>query len=182
MSVKNLFMMIFMVIVFPIIILCYDANAFFLIMSGILIFLSIGGLNNLVAPAAEAYDEDEMEPEEVEEAFSEIGEVLGINTRRLGYGFIIAMDLMIITYFVYSFFIVNILFLKAIAIILIADWMYDIIGVIDNMINANDNVNFDAGEDDEFTWKDRLYELYLWVHNIGTIGFIVITFFFKYFG
>jgi hypothetical protein len=143
------------------------------------VFLSLGSLHTLVVSSnVDEEDEEELENEEVEESFLEIGDTLGINARKLNYGFIISMDLMIIVYFVFTFFILNVLFLKALAIILIANWVYDIIGVIDNMINTGDTGTVD--EEDEFTWKDRLYELYLWLHNIATIGFIAVTFFVIY--
>lgn len=179
MSVKSLFMMIFMVIVFPIVIVFHNADAFFIIMSLILLFMSIGSLNTLMIPQADAYNEEELESEEVEDVLAEIGETIGINTRKLGYGFIIALDLMIIIYFLYSFLILDVLLLKAIAIVLIADWIYDIVGVIDNMLNNSDYSNKEQ-QDNTCTWKDRLYELYLWGHNITTIGFIIVTFFLKF--
>ncbi|MGE4283281.1 MAG: hypothetical protein AB7G87_06115 [Clostridia bacterium] len=182
MSVKNLFMMIFMVVFFPAMIIFCNIDAFFLIMSVIIILLSLGSIRTLIISSQAEIDEEELEDEDEdedgEESFAEVGEALGIDARRLNYGFIIAMNLVIIIYFLYTFFITDILLLKAVAIILIADWIYDLIGVIDNMLNiGKDDID---GDDDEFTWKDRLYELYLWMHDIVTIIFIAGTFFFKY--
>lgn len=174
MSVKNLFMMICMVIVFPIIIICYNADAFFIIMSIILIFAAIGNLRSLTS--VDDMEQEEVEYDEVDEELTDLGEVLGINTRRLGYGFIVAMDLMVITYFIYALLTIHPFVFRAIAVVLIADWVYDIITIIDNMINPGIQ---ETGED-RGTWKDRLYELYLWLHNIATIGFIIIVFGQKY--
>ena len=177
MSVKHLFMMIFMIIVFPAMIICYDAEAFFVIMSLILVFISIGNLNRLTAPAQEQQEDiEEIEMEDADQEFSDIGEILGVNIRRLGYGFMIAMNLMVILYFIYALVYVDVFIIRAIAVILIADWMYDIITIIDNMLNGKARKK----NQNENRWKNRLQDLYLWFHNISTIGFIISIFVLKY--
>ncbi|NLY42808.1 MAG: hypothetical protein GX066_02325 [Clostridiaceae bacterium] len=178
MSVKNLFMMIFMVILFPIAIIFHDADAFFLFMSIVLVLISINGLAMFIPAVGEDYQEDDLE--DMDESIYGTGEVFGIDIGRLGYGCIIMMDLMVITYFLYSFFMVNILFMKAFAIILIAYWVYDIISVIDSMINGSNEDIPDNGNKGISEWKERIHDFYLWIHHVGTICFIIIAFSLKY--
>lgn len=176
-SARNFFMMVFMVVVFPLTIIFYNTDAFFLMVSLVLVFISVGSLNGLMAQDEGKYEREELETEEDEEAASEIGETLGLNVHKLGYGLVIAVDLIIVLYYLYTFLMIDWTFLKAVAVVLIADWLYDIIKVIDGMINVHN-----SEEDDSITWKDRLYELYLWTHNIVNIGFVITVVLLKFFG
>lgn len=167
-----MFIMTLMVIAFPLAILFYDTDAFFLLVSFVLLYLSVVNIKVLVAQDERL---DEEASEEYENEFAEINQTLGINIYKLGYGFIIAVDLIFITYFIYSFLMLDILFLKSIAIILMADWLYDIIRVIDHMING-----YAIEENKDYDWKAGLNEFYLWMHNIMNIGFIIVTFMLMY--
>ena len=174
MSAKSLVMMFCMVIIFPIVIICYNTGAFFVIMSFVLAIVAIVNLKKLleqenVSPEASNYEED------LDDELNDISELLGMNVRKVSYGFMICMDVMVIIYFIYALMLAQSFLIQTIAIILIADWTYDIITIIDNIING------EKPEDEEMTWKDRVYEFYLWLHNLATIVFIVIVFF-NYYG
>ncbi len=170
MSAKSLVMMFFMVIIFPIIIICYNTGAFFVITSLILMIGAIANLKKLLEQQDLPKEVLEFE-EDLDEELGDIGELLGINARKVSYGFMICMDIIVITYFVYALMLTQSFLIQAIAIILIADWAYDIITIIDSMINE------ETKDEGEMTWKDILYDGYLWAHNLVTMVFIVIVFF-----
>lgn len=176
MSVNQLFVMLFMVIIFPMIILCINIDTFIIAMSALMIFTAVGNLYYLMTSSTEAHEQDELESEEMEQEFWEAGDVLGINVHKLGYGFAIAVDILVIAYFMYSLFFTKLFIIKAVAIILIADWVYDIIYVVDILLNPPNN----SSDDMRYTWKDRLYELYVWIHNIAVIFFVLVIFTIKY--
>ncbi len=176
MSAKTLFIMLMMVTVFPLVIICYDTEAFFIFMSLILFFASISRVYHIDLDIREYSIDEDDEYEDLDDELATVSEELGINISKLGYGLIIAINALVIIYFSYTYFLADILLIKAIAIILIANWVYDIIITVDNIINNNKKNK----EEDIPVWKYLISELYTLIHNLATIVYIVIIFYLKY--
>ncbi len=179
MSVKNLFIMLMMVTVFPLVIICYETEAFFILMSLILFFSAIGRAY-LINLDIQKYSIDEDEYEDLDDELAIISEETGLNISRLGYGLMIAKNILVILYFLYTFFLTDILLLNAIAVILIANWVYNIIITVDIIINNDNNNDNESEEKAIFVWKYWMTTLYALIYNVATIVYIVMIFYLKY--
>ena len=85
---------------------------------------------------------------------------------------IFLLNLLFVIFFLYTFFVSDIVFLRIASGLAVTNWIYDMMRTFMR--------SQDVDESDEWTFKDTLSEFFLWFHNILTIVVVVAVFAVKF--
>jgi|GEM_PF-2756064 len=94
--------------------------------------------------------------------------------RQLNRMMVFLLNLLFIIFFVFTYFAVDNVFLRIAAGITVANWIYDMArSFIPHKATANTN-------NEEWTFKDTLAEIFMWFHNVLTIAVVAVAFAVKF--
>jgi len=146
-------------IVLPITIalICFDS---FFVLMAVLIFLTVGKSLRYLIVANFGSDKAFEKLERQIQERNAIGEPRVVNR-----GMIIALNLLFIGFFIYTYFNSYSLILQALGGVTAISWIYDFLRTF-----ASRQVK-DSGE---WSYKDTLSEIFLWFHNISTIAVVAL--------
>ena len=81
---------------------------------------------------------------------------------------IFSLNALVVLFFIYTFFITKNIMLRITAASITAIWMFDIFKTIGSIYSAK------TSEESAWNWRDNLTEAFMWLQNISSIIFIVI--------
>lgn len=159
MSERNIFIMIFLTILFPIAMICSDIEIFLFVGSLVLIFQGISNVIYTIKDIkSKKNDEEEKIKLQIEEESYKISKSVGFDIKKFGSTIIIAKNIMIINYLICAIYFLYSRWFKTVGIILIAYYVYDIINKFD--INNKPQTNKTNQK------RDYIHKTYYILHNL----------------
>jgi len=164
MVIKSRFAAFMLMVIAPLAIVLISIESFFVLTSILVIFTSGKSLRQLF-----------MLNFRSDEAFFELEqnacrlESLDENARKINRMVVFLLNLLLIVFFIYIFVLSNNIFLRIAAGLVATNWIYDMLRTFTRADQTND-------DNEEWTFKDTLAEIFLWSHNISTIVVVAIAF------
>ena len=160
---------LFMLMVFaPAVVAFVNVDAFFVLTSILILLISSKSLKQLIVAN---FGSDAMFERMQQENYLKSN---NSGSKKLDLTIVFLLNFLFIIFFVYTYFISGNVFLKIAAIIVSANWVFDLIRTINNSIAF-------VNPEREWTVRDTLAEVFMWIHNVSTIAFVIIAFGVKFF-
>ncbi len=152
MQSQSLFLILFILIVAPILIISSNHNLFFGLVAFILFIAALRAiLKTLSGSKEDVSDEDQSEKEELED-------MIGLDAQKFGIGAKVVKNLIIILFYIYSLFFMHHMWLKAITLLLISS----------TCINIKRDLT-EPAQSGTVKNQSRLYSVYTLVVSIFTL-------------
>lgn len=155
MQLQGLMLMLFMLVIIPIMVIFSDHDIFFIIMSLILAVSSIKNIHSILFNAGHSI------PEEDEELADDLEDMINVDVKKFGTGIKVAKNLLIILFFIYSFFYIGSFYLKLTTSLVILYKVYEIVNTI-TLSNSN-----------PIKSKSKVRDLIAVFANLGSVALIV---------
>lgn len=170
MSDKSLMIILFLVILFPIAIVTANIELFIVLGSVVLLMFAISSIR-FSYTELKNWDKKSKEKnfEQMNKENEEISELIGIDIKKFSNNIIIARNIMMIVYFVCSMYFLSSKIIKSMGIIIIAYYVYDVIGIIDTTINNTK----------EELRRKKIHRIYFMLNNILIITFTLFVIYLK---
>lgn len=144
MQLEGMLLLLVMIIIIPVLSIVSNDTAFFAILSLILSFTSIKNIINTFFPVINEEDE------ETKELLEELEDNVDFDIHKIGKGLEIAKALIIIVFFIYSSFFVDLILYKAAISFIIVYWIRY---VVKSIKSKDDYVELYSDEDNSFFEK-----------------------------
>jgi len=156
-----------LMVVMPVAIALISLESFFVLTSILVLFTSGKSLRQLFILN---FRSDEAFAELEQQAFRI--QAVDKHTLKVNRMLVFFLNLLLIIFFVYIFLISESIFLRLASGLVATNWIYDMLRTFTRSNEADDN--------EEWTLKDTLAEIFLWSHNILTITVVAIAFSVKF--
>lgn len=167
MLIKNRISLVALMVALPIMLVLISIDSFFVLMSILILLISGKSLRQLYV--LNFGSDAAFEAMELRASRRQMNE----KDRQLNRMMVFLLNLLFIIFFAYTYFAIDNVFIRIAAGITAANWIYDMARTFIPHKVAVDN-------NEEWTIKDTLAEIFLWFHNILTIAVVAVTFAVKF--
>jgi len=167
MVLKSRLAVFMLMVVTPIVIALISVESFFVLTSILVLFTSGQSLRQLFVLnfcSDDAFAEIQQQAYHVQ--------TIDENSRKTNRMLVFLLNLLLVIFFIYISFSSHHILLTILAGLVAANWIYDMLKTFTRSAEID--------ESKEWTFKDTLSEIFLWIHNILTIAVVTITFAVKF--